>query len=162
MKPLFAPRSPSPITAPLRVLRTAFWTAPVRWRFGNAARDQTVRNEKPKRPPLPNRADDQPPDSRSVLECGSPSDYAARQSAASARRRLPLSTRVPKAPEDWRTPRPGGPTSSLLAHKSSWCAAALAVLTLITAGCHRPGSHTAPPPPQVTVSIVEQRELVEW
>jgi len=38
----------------------------------------------------------------------------------------------------------------------------LAFLTLIPAGCPRPGSQAAPPPPQVTVSTVEQRELVEW
>jgi RND family efflux transporter MFP subunit len=40
---------------------------------------------------------------------------------------------------------------------------ALALLALLPLGCKRGGAHAAmPPPPQVTVAAVEQRELVEW
>ncbi len=39
---------------------------------------------------------------------------------------------------------------------------ALAALALLPAGCRRPGAHSAPPPPRVTVAPVEQQELMEW
>ncbi len=87
--------------------------------FGSSRGDEAPIPLVPKRL---SRLTHRPPPSRSVLDCGSPPPLFHRTHRGSGRdSRVAHSTRVVKAPEDWRTPKPGGRGSgSLGAVSARW------------------------------------------
>jgi len=95
------------------------------------------------------RSSRRPRDSRSVLECGSPLPLLLRHGRrVLAEQDAPSFPRAhPKAPEDWRSPRPGGVRGGTVIREASWSAVVLCrSCNRFFKDCEVPGLTTTVPP----------------